>query len=70
MNGLHFLRYFLQNPLITGHTTAASNRAARVREEAVTDGSSSGETTFRHHKASLNAMSKVGSHALTALRHP
>ena len=41
---------------------AGSKAAARAREEAVTtDGSSSGEMTFRHHRASLNAMSKVRS---------
>lgn len=43
-------------------TAAAGSKAARprAREEAVTtDGSSSGEMTFRHHRASLNAMSKV-----------
>ena len=46
------------------YSTAVAARArAREAEEAeeVTDGSSSGETAFRHHKASLNAMSKVQS---------
>ena len=42
--------------------SAAVAARARAREaEEVTDGSSSGETAFRHHKASLNAMSKVQS---------
>ena len=39
----------------------AAAARAREAEEEVTDGSSSGETAFRHHKASLNAMSKVQS---------
>ena len=44
------------------HSMAVATAArAREAEEEVTDGSSSGETAFRHHKASLNAMSKVQS---------
>ena len=43
------------------YSTAVAAARAREAEEEVTDGSSSGETAFRHHKASLNAMSKVQS---------
>ena len=49
------------------YPTAAGNNAATGRanvNEEVIDGSSSGETAFRHHRASLNAMSKVWSQAL------
>ena len=48
------------------YPTAAGDAAtgrANAKEEVI-DGSSSGETTFRHHRASLNAMSKVWSHPL------
>ena len=38
-----------------------------VAEKVAEDGSSSGETAFRHHRASLNAMSKVWS--LVLLEH-